>query len=136
MDRGCDGWLSCGNRFSNYFKGSKYAGGILNRSFFVIIFIIEKIYNLISNVLPNVEVAGNSFFGVGDYLYNPDMEYIHRQALHSWKLSFIHPITKEPMEFIAGITERYEKFLFKETLGTKTLPATNQGVFFYLFLYN
>ena len=27
--------------------------------------IIEKIYNLISNVLPNVEVEGDSFFGVG-----------------------------------------------------------------------
>ena len=33
------------------------------------IFIIEKIYNLISNVLPNVEVAGNSFFGVGYLVY-------------------------------------------------------------------
>ena len=31
--------------------------------------IIEKIYNLISNVLPNVEVAGNSFFGVGYLVY-------------------------------------------------------------------
>ena len=29
---------------------------------------------------------------VGDYLYNPDMEYISRQALHSFRLSFPHPI--------------------------------------------
>ena len=36
---------------------------------------------------------------IGDYLYNPDMEYIGRQALHSHRLSFTHPITGEPMEF-------------------------------------
>ena len=29
---------------------------------------------------------------IGDYLYNPDMERISRQALHSYRLSFIHPI--------------------------------------------
>ena len=50
-------------------RDSKYAGGISIVAFFVIIFIIEKIYNLISNVLPNVEVAGNSFFGVGYLVY-------------------------------------------------------------------
>ena len=48
---------------------------------------------------------------VGDYLYNPDMEYIHRQALHSWKLSFIHPITKEPMEFTAELPKDMKKIL-------------------------
>ena len=47
-------------------RDSKYAGGISIVAFFVITFIIEKIYNLISNVLPNVEVAGNSFFGGSD----------------------------------------------------------------------
>ena len=48
---------------------------------------------------------------VGDYLYNPDMEYIHRQALHSWKLSFIHPITKEPMEFTAELPKDMKNIL-------------------------
>ena len=33
MDRGCDGWLSCGNRFSNCFKGFKICRRNLNRSF-------------------------------------------------------------------------------------------------------
>ena len=42
---------------------------------------------------------------VGDYLYNPDMESIHRQALHSWKLSFIHPITGKQMHFEAPLPE-------------------------------
>ncbi len=42
---------------------------------------------------------------VGDYLYNPDMEHISRQALHSCKLSFPHPITGTPMEFTAPLPE-------------------------------
>lgn len=40
---------------------------------------------------------------IGDYLYNPDMEYISRQALHSHCLSFRHPITGETMEFTAPL---------------------------------
>lgn len=40
MDRGCDGWLSCGNRFSNYFKGFKICRRNLNRSF-----LCDYIYN-------------------------------------------------------------------------------------------
>ena len=40
---------------------------------------------------------------IGDHLYNPDMEYMHRQALHSHKISFVHPITKKAMEFVAPL---------------------------------
>ncbi len=40
---------------------------------------------------------------IGDYLYNPDMEYIKRQALHSWRLSFPHPITGKNMCFTAPL---------------------------------
>lgn len=42
---------------------------------------------------------------IGDYLYNPDMEHIKRQALHSYRLSFLHPITKERMEFTSPLPE-------------------------------
>lgn len=42
---------------------------------------------------------------VGDYLYNPDMEYIKRQALHSHRLSFAHPITGRPMDFHAPLPD-------------------------------
>ena len=38
---------------------------------------------------------------IGDSLYNPDMEYIKRQALHSARLTFAHPITGEGMAFCA-----------------------------------
>lgn len=48
---------------------------------------------------------------IGDYLYNPDMEHISRQALHSYKLSFLHPITKEPMTFTAPMPEDMQKVL-------------------------
>lgn len=41
----------------------------------------------------------------GDFLYNPDYTMIHRQALHSHRLQFIHPITKIPMEFTAELPE-------------------------------
>lgn len=41
----------------------------------------------------------------GDFLYNPDYSVIQRQALHSYKLSFMHPITDEKMEFVAELPE-------------------------------
>ena len=40
---------------------------------------------------------------LGDFLYNPDMTHIRRQALHSYSLTFHHPITKEPMHFVAPV---------------------------------
>lgn len=41
----------------------------------------------------------------GDFLYNPDYTVIQRQALHSHRLSFVHPITDEPMEFTADLPD-------------------------------
>lgn len=40
---------------------------------------------------------------IGDYLYNPDMEHITRQALHSYHMEFPHPITGQKMTFIAPL---------------------------------
>ena len=40
---------------------------------------------------------------IGDQIYNPDMEYMNRQALHSHKIQFTHPITEQPMEFVAEL---------------------------------
>ena len=42
---------------------------------------------------------------IGDHLYNPDMEYMSRQALHSHKISFAHPITGEAMSFTAELPD-------------------------------
>lgn len=41
----------------------------------------------------------------GDFLYNPDYSVIDRQALHSHRLNFVHPITGERMEFVAELPE-------------------------------
>lgn len=48
---------------------------------------------------------------IGDYLYNPDMQYISRQALHSYRLSFLHPITHKRMDFFAPLPPDMESVL-------------------------
>ena len=48
---------------------------------------------------------------IGDYLYNPDMEQISRQALHARRLSFHHPITGEPLTFEAPLPEDMSRVL-------------------------
>lgn len=48
---------------------------------------------------------------IGDYLYHPDMEFIGRQALHSHRLAFSHPITGEAMEFTAPLPEDMKSVL-------------------------
>lgn len=40
---------------------------------------------------------------IGDYLYYPDMENIKRQALHSYRMSFIHPVNGTKMSFLAPL---------------------------------
>lgn len=47
----------------------------------------------------------------GDFLYNPDYTVIERQALHSHRLSFNHPITGEYMEFLAELPEDMRKII-------------------------
>lgn len=41
----------------------------------------------------------------GDFLYNPDYTVINRQALHSYRLTFIHPITGKELQFEAEMPE-------------------------------
>lgn len=42
---------------------------------------------------------------IGDFLYNPNMQYIKRQALHAYQLSFIHPITKKEVHYTAPLPD-------------------------------
>ena len=42
---------------------------------------------------------------IGDFLYHPDMRMLKRQALHSARLTFQHPITHKQMEFLAPLPE-------------------------------
>lgn len=50
---------------------------------------------------------------IGDYLYNPDTEFISRQALHSHRLVFPHPITGRRMEFVSPLPADMQKVLEK-----------------------
>lgn len=40
---------------------------------------------------------------IGDFIYNPDKTYIARQALHSYRLAFAHPINGKNMDFVAPL---------------------------------
>ena len=48
---------------------------------------------------------------LGDFLYFPDFSLIGRQALHSHRLSFPHPITGEPMDFSAELPADMRRIL-------------------------
>ena len=45
----------------------------------------------------------------GDFLYHPVFDRIGRQALHSFQLEFEHPITIEPLRFLAPVPEDFRK---------------------------
>ena len=47
----------------------------------------------------------------GDFLYNPDYSVIKRQALHSHRLVFKHPITGESLEFVADLPIDMKKII-------------------------
>ena len=42
---------------------------------------------------------------LGDYLYYPDFSRIKRVSLHSYALSFTHPMTGSPLTFRAPLPE-------------------------------
>ena len=47
-----------------------------------------------------------------DSLYNPNFAVIGRHALHSWKLEFPHPITKEMLSFEQELPEDMRQIIF------------------------
>ena len=47
----------------------------------------------------------------GDFLYNPDYAIIKRQALHSHKLTFAHPITGKELCFTVDLPDDMKQFL-------------------------
>jgi 23S rRNA pseudouridine1911/1915/1917 synthase len=47
----------------------------------------------------------------GDFLYHNDRSEIGRQALHSWRLEFVHPVTGEMMQFEQPLPEDMRKLL-------------------------
>lgn len=51
---------------------------------------------------------------VGDFLYHPGDERMHRQALHAWHLTFTHPVTKENMVWEAPVPVDMQEFWEKQ----------------------
>ena len=49
---------------------------------------------------------------LGDTLYGTPSPLISRQALHAREVKFMHPITKEPVQYVAPIPEDMEKLQF------------------------
>lgn len=49
---------------------------------------------------------------LGDFLYHPAAtNLVKRQALHSWMLDFVHPVTGEPMHFTAPLPPDMQQIL-------------------------
>lgn len=48
---------------------------------------------------------------LGDSLYGKTSNLISRQALHAYKISFIHPIKKEALEFEVPLPEDIKKII-------------------------
>ncbi len=47
----------------------------------------------------------------GDFLYGTVDGSAERHLLHSWKLSFMHPVTGEPMEFTQPLPEDMKRYM-------------------------
>ena len=51
---------------------------------------------------------------VGDTLYGNPSSLISRQALHAYKINFIHPITKKEVQFIADLPKDMSVLIEKQ----------------------
>ena len=40
---------------------------------------------------------------LGDTMYGTPSDLINRQALHSYRISFIHPISKKEIDFVCNL---------------------------------
>jgi 23S rRNA pseudouridine1911/1915/1917 synthase len=47
----------------------------------------------------------------GDPIYGREIKQLKGQALHAWRLSFIHPVSQVPIVAIAPLAVAFEKFL-------------------------
>lgn len=50
----------------------------------------------------------------GDFLYHNDRSEIGRQALHSWRLEFVHPVTGEQMQFEQPLPDDMKKLFIED----------------------
>lgn len=50
---------------------------------------------------------------IGDSLYGVSSNLINRQALHCYKLQFLHPVSKELLSFVGKVPEDFNKLLLE-----------------------
>lgn len=65
---------------------------------------------------------------IGDFVYNPDMSRIGRQALHAYKLTFLHPITGKHMEFTAPLPHDMRQIIEGEENGEGSDSESRRSV--------
>ncbi len=69
-------------------------------------------YPLVGDFLYNPLYAGNQIDRVaGDAMRKADGYDIHRQALHAYRLTFLHPMTGKAMEFTAPMPEDMKQLI-------------------------
>ena len=56
---------------------------------------------------------------LGDYLYGKASDLIKRQALHAYKINFIHPVSKKNMLFKIKLPQDFEQILNKKRAPAK-----------------
>lgn len=62
---------------------------------------------------------------LGDELYGGSLEHIKRQALHSWRLEFFHPVTKENMLLEAPLPDDMSSLIYNLSKETNTVGEKN-----------
>ncbi|MBQ9065473.1 MAG: RluA family pseudouridine synthase [Blautia sp.] len=96
---------------------------------------VVKEHNGLSLVLLNLETGRThqirvhmkhiGFPLIGDHLYNPDdRTLISRQALHAFRLSFIHPLTGTALSFTAPLPEDMAELMPFETDNRPNVNST------------
>lgn len=60
---------------------------------------------------------------IGDTLYGDFSTFINRQALHSYKVSFIHPITKKELTIISPLAEDIKKIIKQSKSVSRVLSS-------------
>jgi 23S rRNA pseudouridine1911/1915/1917 synthase len=57
-----------------------------------------------------VHLAARGWPILGDSVYGEADARIARQALHAWRVSLLHPVTRQPLEFEAPIPADMRQF--------------------------
>jgi 23S rRNA pseudouridine1911/1915/1917 synthase len=69
-----------------------------------------------------VHLAARGWPIAGDGVYGEPDARVGRQALHAWRVSLTHPLTREPLEIEAAVPSDLQRFLSDQNLPLSVLP--------------